>query len=137
MNEVVAAHAGKVPHGILDNLNTHESKHDRWPVRRSQMYFRYTPTCTSWLNVVESWCTATLLLKLSQISIAVSFLAWPVIGSISWPSIRPQSSLFFGRKIFHAQFGIATACANESPLQQQTVVRRGNLRSRHTVFTRV
>lgn len=55
MNGVVAAHTGKVLHVILDNLNTHKPKHDRWLGRHSQVHFHYTPTYSSWLNMVESW----------------------------------------------------------------------------------
>ena len=55
MNEVVAAHPGQVLHVILDNLNTHQPKRDHWLAQHPQVHFRYTPTYSSWLNMVESW----------------------------------------------------------------------------------
>jgi predicted transglutaminase-like cysteine proteinase len=35
MNRVVAQHAGREIHVILDNLNTHKPKNDRWLKRQS------------------------------------------------------------------------------------------------------
>ena len=55
MNGVVAAHPGKALHVILDNLNTHKPKRDRWLAQPPQVHFHYTPTYSSWLNLVESW----------------------------------------------------------------------------------
>lgn len=55
MNEVVAAHSGQALHVILDNLNTHKPKRDRWLAQHPHVYFHYTPTYSSWLNMVESW----------------------------------------------------------------------------------
>ena len=55
MNGLVAAHTGQVLHVILDNLNTHKPKHDRWLARHPQVHFHFTPTYSSWLNLVESW----------------------------------------------------------------------------------
>jgi transposase len=55
MNGVVAAHARQVLHVILDNLNTHKPKHDHWLAQHPQVHFHYTPTYSSWLNLVESW----------------------------------------------------------------------------------
>lgn len=42
-------------HVILDNLNTHKPKHDRWLSRHKNVHFHYTPTHASWLNQVEIW----------------------------------------------------------------------------------
>ena len=42
-------------HVILDNLNTHKPKHDRWLVRHPNVHFHYTPAHASWLNQVECW----------------------------------------------------------------------------------
>jgi transposase len=50
MNDIVAAHPGSAIHVILDNLNTHKPKNDRWRV-----WFHFTPTRASWLNQVEIW----------------------------------------------------------------------------------
>lgn len=55
MNELVAAYPGKALHVILDNLNTHKPKQDRWLLRHPQVHFHYTPTHASWLNQVEIW----------------------------------------------------------------------------------
>ena len=55
MNRVVAQHPETELHVILDNLNTHKPKHDRWLARHPLVYFHYTPTHASWLNQVEVW----------------------------------------------------------------------------------
>jgi transposase len=55
MNGVVASHPGTALHVILDNLHTHKPKHDRWLTQHPQVHFHYTPTYSSWLNMVESW----------------------------------------------------------------------------------
>lgn len=55
MNRVVAAHPGRELHVILDNLNTHKPKNDRWLKRRRNVHFHFTPTKASWLNQVEIW----------------------------------------------------------------------------------
>jgi transposase len=55
MNRLVADHAGREIHVILDNLNTHKPKHDRWLVRHKNVHFHFTPTHASWLNQVEVW----------------------------------------------------------------------------------
>jgi transposase len=55
MNEIVAAHPGREIHVILDNLNTHKPKNDRWLARHPNVRFHFTPTSASWLNQVEIW----------------------------------------------------------------------------------
>ena len=55
MNRIVADHAGRDIHVILDNLNTHKPKHDRWLARHKNVRFHYIPTHASWLNQVEIW----------------------------------------------------------------------------------
>jgi transposase len=40
---------------VLDNLNTHKPKTDRWLSHHRQVHFHYTPTYASWLNQVECW----------------------------------------------------------------------------------
>jgi len=55
MNRVVAEHSGREIHVILDNLNTHKPKHDRWLARHKNVHFHFTPTHASWLNQVEVW----------------------------------------------------------------------------------
>jgi transposase len=55
MNDIVTLYADTELHVILDNLNTHKPKHDRWLVRHPNVHFHYTPTHASWLNQVECW----------------------------------------------------------------------------------
>jgi transposase len=55
MNEIVAEHAGREIHVVLDNLNTHKPKQDRWLKRHPQVHFHFTPTYSSWLNQAECW----------------------------------------------------------------------------------
>lgn len=55
MNGIVAHYPDTELHVILDNLNTHKPKHDRWLTRRPNVHFHYTPTHASWLNQVECW----------------------------------------------------------------------------------
>jgi len=55
MNRIVAAHPGREIHVILDNLNTHKPKRDRWLAQHKNVHFHYTPTGASWLNQVECW----------------------------------------------------------------------------------
>jgi len=55
MNRVIAEHAGKEIHVILDNLNTHKPKRDLWLKRHPNVHFHFTPTGASWLNQVEVW----------------------------------------------------------------------------------
>ena len=56
MNEIVRSYPADTElHVILDNLNTHKPKHDRWRARHPNVHFHYTPTHASWLNQVEIW----------------------------------------------------------------------------------
>jgi transposase len=55
MNDVVAQHEGREIHVILDNLNTHKPKQDRWLARHPNVHFHFIPTYSSWLNMVEVW----------------------------------------------------------------------------------
>ena len=55
MNRVVAEHPRRELHVILDNLNTHKPKNDRWLKRHPHVHFHFTPTKASWLNQVEIW----------------------------------------------------------------------------------
>jgi transposase len=55
MNQVVAQYPEKELHVILDNLNTHKPKHDRWLAKHPTVHFHYTPTHASWINQVECW----------------------------------------------------------------------------------
>src|SRR6266853_4844252 len=55
MNEIVAEHPNREIHVVLDNLNTHKPKQDRWLKRHPQVHLHFTPTYSSWLNQVECW----------------------------------------------------------------------------------
>ena len=55
MNEIVVQHPTRAIHVVLDNLNTHRPKEDRWLKRHPNVQFHFTPTYSSWLNQVECW----------------------------------------------------------------------------------
>jgi transposase len=55
MNEITAAYPERAIHVVLDNLNTHKPKRDRWLSRHPNVHFHFTPTYASWLNMVEIW----------------------------------------------------------------------------------
>jgi len=56
MNQIVAEFPDDVElHVVLDNLNTHKPKHDRWLQRHPNVHFHFTPTHASWLNQIEIW----------------------------------------------------------------------------------
>lgn len=55
MNRLTAQYPDTELHVILDNLNIHKPKHDRWLARHPNVHFHYTPTHASWLNQVEVW----------------------------------------------------------------------------------
>ena len=56
MNGVIEAYGKeKEIHVILDNLNTHKPKNDRWLKSHPNVHLHFTPTRTSWLNQIECW----------------------------------------------------------------------------------
>jgi transposase len=56
MNQIVEIYGTQLQiHVILDNLNTHKPKEDRWLARHPNVHFHFTPTHASWLNQVEIW----------------------------------------------------------------------------------
>lgn len=55
MNRVVADYPQEEIHVVLDNLNTHRPKQDRWLKRHPNVHFHFTPTYASWLNQIECW----------------------------------------------------------------------------------
>jgi len=55
MNRLVAHYPDRELHVILDNLNTHKPKPDRWLARHKNVHFHFIPTHASWLNQVEVW----------------------------------------------------------------------------------
>jgi hypothetical protein len=88
MNDILADQPGKdIP--VLDNLNTHKPKYDRWLKRRPKVHFPFTPTPASWLNQSRSGshprekARARRLLHSRQCS----------SGSTSMPSSEPTTSM--------------------------------------------
>jgi len=55
MNDIVKSYPNKEIHVILDNLNTHKPKNDRWLSSHKNISFHFTPTHASWLNQIEIW----------------------------------------------------------------------------------
>lgn len=55
MNRIMAQSPYQELHVILDNLNIHKPKHDRWLSRHPNVHFHYTSTHSSWLNQIECW----------------------------------------------------------------------------------
>jgi transposase len=55
MNRIVTGHRKRQIHVVLDNLNTHKPKTDRWLARNPNVHFHFTPTRASWLNQIEIW----------------------------------------------------------------------------------
>jgi transposase len=51
MNVIVAAYPDTAIHVVLDNLNTHKPKNDRWLLRHPNVHFHFTPTRASWLTL--------------------------------------------------------------------------------------
>ena len=55
MNELISKYPGKELHVVLDNLNTHKPKEDRWLKAHPNVHLHFIPTHSSWLNQVECW----------------------------------------------------------------------------------
>jgi transposase len=54
-------------HLILDNYATHKSPPiKRWLLKRSRFHLHFTPTSSSWLNLVESWFSLLSRRKLKR-----------------------------------------------------------------------
>jgi transposase len=68
MNRIVAEHPGRELHVILDNLNTHKPKNDRWLKRHPNVHFHFTPTKASWLNQIEIWFSILAAKALAGVS---------------------------------------------------------------------
>jgi len=70
-------------HIILDNLSTHKTpKVHRWLVRHRRFHLHFTPTYSSWLNLVERWFSALTTKKLQRSAhrsvqeLATDIVAW-------------------------------------------------------------
>src|SRR5918994_423617 len=55
MKGLLAQYPGQELHVILDTLNTHKFKQDRWLMRHRHVHLHFIPTHASWLNQVEVW----------------------------------------------------------------------------------
>jgi len=66
MNEIAAAYPDTAIHAVLDNLNTHKPKNDRWLKRHPNVHFHFTPTRASWLNQIENMDQIPSLSKAPQ-----------------------------------------------------------------------
>ena len=55
MNGIVADHPDRMIHVVLDNLNTHKPKRDRWLQAHPNVHLHFIPTYSSWPNQVECW----------------------------------------------------------------------------------
>jgi transposase len=55
MNELISRYPDKELHVVLDNLNTHKPKEDRWIKAHPNVHLHFIPTHSSWLNQVECW----------------------------------------------------------------------------------
>ncbi len=55
MNELVAAYSARELHVVLDHLNTHKPKDDRWLRDHPRVHLHFTPTYASWLTQIECW----------------------------------------------------------------------------------
>lgn len=54
-------------HIVLDNLQTHKTpKVHRWLLRHPRFHLHFTPTYSSWLNMVERWFSALTTKKLQR-----------------------------------------------------------------------
>ena len=70
-------------HLILDNLSTHKAPQvHRWLLRHRRFHLHFTPTYSSWLNLVERWFSALTTKKLQRSAhrsvkeLAEDILAW-------------------------------------------------------------
>ena len=55
MNDLVAKYPARELHVILDNLNTHKPRNDRWLKAHPSVHLHFIPTHSSWLNQIECW----------------------------------------------------------------------------------
>jgi transposase len=92
MNQIVAGYpADTAIHVILDNLNTHKPRNDRWLKRHPNVRFHFTPTRASWLNQVEIWFS---ILEAKSLR-GASFSSVKQLVELSMPSSRPTIRLPF------------------------------------------
>jgi transposase len=67
LKDVIAAYPDNELHMVLDNLNIHKNEAARrWLQRQPRVYFHYTPTHASWVNMVECFFSILGKQALSQ-----------------------------------------------------------------------
>jgi transposase len=69
MNRIVKQNPDREIHVVVDNLNTHKPKRDRWLARHPNVHFHFTPTYSSWLNQVEVWFSILMEQALKGLSL--------------------------------------------------------------------
>lgn len=71
-------------HLVLDNLSTHKTPQvHRWLLRHRRFHLHFTPTHSSWLNLVERWFSALTTKKLQRSAHrSVKELATDILGWI-------------------------------------------------------
>ena len=98
MNQVIADYPDQDIHVILDNLNTHKPKEDRWLRQHPRVHFHFIPTHASWLNQVEIWFSILSRQALRQASFSgVKQLRQAMDDFIA--AYNPQAHPFEWRKV--------------------------------------
>lgn len=54
MDDIVEEYPGQETHVILDNYCTHK-RNEEWLANHPSVYFHFTPTSASWINMIEIW----------------------------------------------------------------------------------
>jgi transposase len=98
MNQVVAEYPDRELHVILDNLNTHKPREDRWLRQHPRVHFHFIPTHSSWLNQIEVWFSILSRQALRQASFSgVAELRSAIDAFIA--AYNPQAHPFQWRKV--------------------------------------
>ncbi len=98
MNQIVAEYPDQDLHVILDNLNTHKPKDDRWLRQHPRVHFHFIPTHSSWLNQIEVWFSILSRQALRQASFSgVDELRTAIDAFIA--AYNPQAHPFEWRKV--------------------------------------
>ncbi len=105
LNGIVADHPDRMIHVVLDHLNTHKPKRDRWLQSHPNVHLHFIPTYSSWLNQVECWFSMMSRAALR----GASFTSPASLGTPLTPSSR-----FTIRKL-HPSSGARLSSTNPSP----------------------
>jgi len=87
MNYVVGQHPDTQSHILLQNLDPHKPKCDRWLELRPQGHFHFSPSYSSWLSTVEVWFG--ILSRQALLDLRATIVRW--LGSPSDRSLRAYS----------------------------------------------